>query len=84
MDKYLAETGNKAIGCFPVYTPEEIVYAAGMLPVGMWGGQTEVDLAKQYFSSIRMLHNAVMHGAWAQRFIQPSFSSHNPGECVTR
>ena len=49
VDKYLAETGNKAIGCFPVYTPEEIVHAAGMLPVGMWGGQTEVDLAKQYF-----------------------------------
>ena len=49
VDKYLAETGNKAIGCFPVYTPEEIVHAAGMLPVGIWGGQTEVDLAKQYF-----------------------------------
>jgi len=49
VDKYIKETTSKAIGCFPVYTPEEIVHAAGMLPVGMWGGQTEVDLAKQYF-----------------------------------
>lgn len=42
-------TGNKAIGCFPVYCPEEIIHAGGMLPVGIWGGHTELDLAKQYF-----------------------------------
>lgn len=47
--KYKSETGKKAIGCFPVYCPEEIIHAAGMLPVGIWGGQTELDLAKQYF-----------------------------------
>ncbi len=49
VDEYIKTTGNKVIGCFPVYTPEEIVHAAGMLPIGMWGGQVEVDLAKQYF-----------------------------------
>jgi bcr-type benzoyl-CoA reductase subunit C len=47
--KFKKETGNKAIGCFPVYCPEEIIHAAGMLPVGIWGGHTELDLAKQYF-----------------------------------
>ncbi|WP_027701647.1 2-hydroxyacyl-CoA dehydratase subunit D [Metaclostridioides mangenotii] len=47
--KFKKETGNSAIGCFPVYCPEEIIHAAGMLPVGIWGGHTELDLAKQYF-----------------------------------
>jgi (R)-2-hydroxyisocaproyl-CoA dehydratase beta subunit len=47
--KSMKDTGKKAIGCFPIYTPEELVYAAGMLPVGMWGGQTDVQLADRYF-----------------------------------
>ncbi|WP_250673258.1 2-hydroxyacyl-CoA dehydratase family protein [Paraclostridium ghonii] len=47
--KFKKDTGSKAIGCFPVYCPEEIIHAAGMFPVGIWGGQTELDLAKQYF-----------------------------------
>ena len=38
----MKETGKKAVGCFPYYTPDEIIYAAGMLPVGLWGGQTEI------------------------------------------
>ena len=43
------ETGKEAIGCFPIYTPEEIVYAAGYLPVGMWGGKTEFKDSEAYF-----------------------------------
>lgn len=43
-----AETGKEAIGCFPIYTPEEIVYAAGALPVGMWGGKTEFNASEAY------------------------------------
>lgn len=39
------KTGKGAVGCFPVYCPEEIVHAAGMLPVGMWGGQTQISQA---------------------------------------
>ncbi|AKC62949.1 MULTISPECIES: 2-hydroxyacyl-CoA dehydratase subunit D [Clostridium] len=46
---YKERTGNKVIGCFPVYTPEEIVYAADMLPIGIWGGDVEANLAKQYY-----------------------------------
>lgn len=42
------DTGKEAVGCFPIYTPEEIIYAAGYLPVGMWGGQTEIKLADKY------------------------------------
>lgn len=42
------ESGKEAVGCFPIYTPEELVYAAGFLPVGMWGGGTEIKLADRY------------------------------------
>lgn len=49
--KVMKETGKKAVGCFPYYTPEEIVYAAGMLPIGLWGGQTEIKAADKYLQS---------------------------------
>lgn len=41
-------SGRKAVGCFPVYTPDELVDAAGFLPVGMWGGRGETPLVGQY------------------------------------
>jgi len=46
--KTIRETGKKAFGCFPIYTPEEIIYAAGAIPVGMWGGPTELSLVDKY------------------------------------
>lgn len=51
LDKYLAQ-GKKAIGCFPYYVPEEIVYAADMVPFGIWG-QTDgtINEAKEYFAA---------------------------------
>lgn len=47
LDKYLND-GKKIIGCFPMFVPEELVHAAGMIPVGLWGAQTDLFLAKQY------------------------------------
>ena len=47
----MKETGKKAVGCFPYYTPDEIIYAAGLLPVGLWGGQTEIKEADKYLQS---------------------------------
>lgn len=47
----IRETGKDAVGCFPIYTPEEVVYAAGYVPVGMWGGKTEIKLADRYLQS---------------------------------
>jgi len=46
---YKEKTGKGVIGCFPVYCPEEIVHAAGMLPIGIWGGQTQVSQAHTVF-----------------------------------
>lgn len=42
------KTGKKLVGCLPAYTPGEIVYALDMIPVGLWGGQVEISLAKEY------------------------------------
>jgi (R)-2-hydroxyisocaproyl-CoA dehydratase beta subunit len=47
----MKSTGKDAIGCFPIYAPEEIVYAAGYLPVGMWGGQTQGSRSDMYLQS---------------------------------
>ncbi|MGN1414577.1 MAG: 2-hydroxyacyl-CoA dehydratase subunit D [Anaerovoracaceae bacterium] len=44
-------TGKKAFGCFPIYVPEEIIYASGMLPVGVWGGQTTFKNVDKYIQS---------------------------------
>lgn len=38
---YKAETGKEAVGVLPVYAPEELVYAAGVLPIGCWGKATK-------------------------------------------
>lgn len=46
---YKEKTGKGAIGCFPVYTPEPLVHAAGYLPVGVWASHQESELVKQYF-----------------------------------
>lgn len=34
----------RMIGCFPVYTPEEVVMAAGLLPVHLYGAGTMVEI----------------------------------------
>ena len=32
--------GKKVVGVLPYYAPEELVYAAGIVPMGMWGSNT--------------------------------------------
>ena len=44
-------TGKPAVGMFPLFLPEELVYAAGFLPVGMWGGISGFQLADKYLQS---------------------------------
>jgi len=45
--------GKKAIGCFPIYCPVELIHASGMLPVGIIGAgnQIEVTYADSRFQS---------------------------------
>jgi benzoyl-CoA reductase/2-hydroxyglutaryl-CoA dehydratase subunit BcrC/BadD/HgdB len=42
------ETGRKIIGCFPMRIPEEIIHAAGMLPVTLLGTDEAITLTDQY------------------------------------
>lgn len=41
-------TGKKAVGCVAPYVPEEIIHAAGCIPVGLWGGQVELRRVRTY------------------------------------
>lgn len=40
---------QKAIGCIPYFAPSELVDAAGMYPIELWGGDTEVSRANGYY-----------------------------------
>ena len=40
------EPGRKAAGKLPVYAPSEIVHAAGMLPVGIYGGSDLLEIIR--------------------------------------
>ena len=47
LQKY-KDRGKKVIGCLPMYCPEEIIYACGALPFGLWGAEMGVSKAKEY------------------------------------
>lgn len=48
LDAFKAE-GKKVIGVLPYYAPEELVYAAGMVPMGIWGSNNKsIVRAKEY------------------------------------
>jgi len=42
------ERGKEVAGSFPMYVPEEIAHAAGLVPMGMWGGQVNPTHAGKY------------------------------------
>ena len=45
--KACKDAGKKCIGVMPYYAPEELVYAAGMMPFGMWGSNNNVCISVQ-------------------------------------
>ncbi len=36
---------TKIVGCFPAYTPVELIHAAGALPLGVIGGGNQIEIA---------------------------------------
>lgn len=44
-------SGGKVVGWLPIYVPEEIIHAAGALPVSLWGGKTEIARADSHLQS---------------------------------
>ncbi len=40
------KASGKVVGCFPVYTPQELVHSLGMLPVAMQGGGENLEISR--------------------------------------
>lgn len=47
--KAYLDAGKRVIGVGPYYVPEELVYAAGAVPFGVWGCVGVADECKKYF-----------------------------------
>jgi bcr-type benzoyl-CoA reductase subunit C len=49
--KHKKETGRPVIGVMPAYFPLELIYAAGGLPVQLWGNSLALEKADAYLQS---------------------------------
>ena len=36
--------GGRSVACYPVFAPAEVIHAAGMLPLGLFGGRRAGEL----------------------------------------
>ena len=59
-----AAAGKKLVGVMPYFCPEELVYAAGLLPFGLWGGELQASESKRYYPAFicSILHTALELG----------------------
>ena len=46
--KWLEKNGGEVVGCFCSYAPEELIYAAGLLPVRMLGSHEPQDVTEPH------------------------------------
>lgn len=51
LSEWKATSGRPVIGCFPMYVPEEIVHAAGALPVTILGSEEPITAANDVVQS---------------------------------
>ena len=63
LDKALAE-GSRAVGVLHYFCPEELIYAAGMRPFGLWGAEMECASSGRYYPSFicSILHTTLEMG----------------------
>jgi len=56
--------GKKIVGVMPYFCPEELAYAAGMLPFGLWGTEIQANDSKRYFPAFicSILHTTLEMG----------------------
>ena len=56
--------GKPVVGVMPYFCPEELVYAAGMLPFGLWGAERQARESKRYFPAFicSLLHTILEMG----------------------
>lgn len=50
--KWKSKTGRMVVGCFPLYIPEEIIHAAGCLPITLLGSREIITLADIHLAPI--------------------------------
>ncbi len=66
--RWKALSGRKTVGCLPLYVPEEILYAAGMLPVTLWGDEfpdaPPASLPPYLCSVVRGAFSSIRAGLW--------------------
>ena len=62
--KKALKDGKKAVGVLPYFCPEELVYAAGMLPFGLWGAAIQANESKRYYPAFicSILHTTLEMG----------------------
>ena len=67
LDAALAQE-RKAVGVLPYFCPEELVYASGMLPFGLWGAELQASLSGRYFPAFTcsLLHTVLEMGLRGQ------------------
>jgi benzoyl-CoA reductase subunit C len=79
--KWKGQSGAKAVGCFPVYTPQELIAAAGCLPVSLYGarGLVEIERADSRIQSfVCSIARSTLelglggHLEWLDGFVVPS------------
>ncbi len=51
LKQWKERTGKKIIGCIPMYVPEEVIHAAGILPVTLLGSDEPVTAGEKYLPS---------------------------------
>ncbi len=58
------EQGKRVVGVMPYFCPEELIYAAGMLPMGLWGSRRQASESKRYFPAFicSILHTVLEMG----------------------
>ena len=56
--------GKQAVGVLPYFCPEDLVYAAGMLPFGLWGAEMQANESKRYYPAFicSILHTVLELG----------------------
>ncbi|MCC8079499.1 MAG: 2-hydroxyacyl-CoA dehydratase family protein [Oscillospiraceae bacterium] len=61
-------SGKKAVGVMPYFAPEELVYAAGALPIGLWGADMQCSESRRYFPAFicSILHSTLEMGISGQ------------------
>ena len=46
--QHYIDTGKKVVGYFPIFVPEEIIHAGGLIPMGLYGTQITPTIAGKY------------------------------------